>query len=74
MSSSGLPNKRKILTHLIESSGDHEDGWGQDNMAYMKRCQEVGLFSLEKGGLRGHLVAVCNSLLRGYKENRGTLF
>lgn len=39
-----------------------------------KRVRELGLFRLEKGWQRGHLITVCKYLKGRYKEDRNRLY
>lgn len=45
-----------------------------DHLSYKERWRELGLFSLEKRRLRGHLVIIYKDLKRGWNEDRARLF
>ena len=56
--------------HFLQDVEGCQDGQGLGHMAYMEKLK-VGLFSLEKRGLRGNLIALY--LMGGHREDRAKL-
>ena len=47
---------------------------GMEHLSYEDWLRELGLFSLEKRRLRGHLIVAFQYLKRAYKKDRDRLF